>query len=178
MRSLADVQFKMEKSILSELGPEKPLHNLVNKDYRNMQKERDLFKKKQRDLEIASSKYQKEKEKRDNVANDYLYKDMLESKQQRYNQSITYHQDINIDYAEPRTRWNKSTKKQMLLSYVSPPRLSHSKPRNGRSPRTCWIPSVHSSNTSKTVLKSSTISFLRQEKRCLPLQSKEFMEWT
>lgn len=83
MKSLAEAELKMEKNISTQLGPDKPLHNLVNKDYRNMLKERDLFKKKQRDLEIASSKYQKEKEKRDNIANDYLYKDMLDSKQQR-----------------------------------------------------------------------------------------------
>ena len=66
MKSLAEAQSRMERDIANQLGPEKPLHNLVNKDYRNLQKERDLFKKKQQDLDNANSKYQKEKEKRSN----------------------------------------------------------------------------------------------------------------
>ena len=85
LQSLAKVQDNLEENVHNILNnSDKPLHNLVMKDYRTLQKDRENYRKKQRDLETATNKYRKEKEKREGLPSNYLYKDIQDNKEQRY----------------------------------------------------------------------------------------------
>merc|ERR1719376_754815 len=75
LQSVAEDHACFENDIQSSLGPDKTIHNLITKDYPNMQKDKDYLRKKQKEQENVESRYNKEKHKRELSADDAAFEE-------------------------------------------------------------------------------------------------------
>ena len=83
LKSLSEAHFQFEQDIQTILGPEKPIHNFITKDYQNLQKEKEQWKKKMKEKQDASSKHEKDKKKLNSLAGDYPHREIHEAKEER-----------------------------------------------------------------------------------------------
>lgn len=75
LQSVAEDHACFESDIQSTLGPDNTIHNLITKDYPNMQKDKDFLRKKQKEQENVESRYNKEKQKRELSADDVAFEE-------------------------------------------------------------------------------------------------------
>ena len=74
LQEVAEDHANFESTIATVLGADQPIHNLITKDYPLMQKDKEQFRRKQKDLETAESRYNKEKQKRELAGDDKVIK--------------------------------------------------------------------------------------------------------
>jgi len=75
LQSVAEDHACFENDIQCSLGPDKTIHNLITKDYPNMQKDKDCLRKKQKEQENVETRYNKEKQKRELSADDAAFEE-------------------------------------------------------------------------------------------------------
>ena len=63
MKSLAEAHLQLEETVTKNLGPDSAISNLITKDYVSLQKDKDLLRNKQKELERVNSRYVKEKDR-------------------------------------------------------------------------------------------------------------------
>ena len=63
MKSLAEAHLQLEENVIKNLGPDTPISNLITKDYVSLQKDKELLRNKQKELERVNSRYTKEKDR-------------------------------------------------------------------------------------------------------------------
>eukprot|EP00092_Neocalanus_flemingeri_P013040 GFUD01014052.1.p1 GENE.GFUD01014052.1~~GFUD01014052.1.p1 ORF type:complete len:661 (+),score=162.12 GFUD01014052.1:81-2063(+) len=75
LQSVSEDHARFESDIQATLGPDKTIHNLITKDYPNMQKDKDCLRKKQKEQENVESRYTKEKQRRELAADDVAFEE-------------------------------------------------------------------------------------------------------
>jgi hypothetical protein len=75
LQSLAEDHACFENDIQCSLGPNKTIHSLLTTDYPKMQRDKDFFRKKQKEQENVESRYNKEKQKRELAADDVTFEE-------------------------------------------------------------------------------------------------------
>lgn len=83
LQSVAEDHASFESDILATLGPDNTIHNLITKDYPNMQKDKDGLRKKQKEQENVEGRYNKEKQKREFAADDVAFEEQHVAKEIR-----------------------------------------------------------------------------------------------
>eukprot|EP00092_Neocalanus_flemingeri_P007012 GFUD01007573.1.p1 GENE.GFUD01007573.1~~GFUD01007573.1.p1 ORF type:complete len:702 (-),score=196.53 GFUD01007573.1:82-2139(-) len=83
LQSLAEEHAQFENNVQSNLGPETAIHDLVTKEYPNMQKEEEFLRKKQKEYENVESRYNKEKQKRELASDDSVFEEQHLTKEVR-----------------------------------------------------------------------------------------------
>jgi len=86
--SIAEDHASFESDIQTSLGPEKTIHNLITKDYPNMQKDKDLLRKKQKEQENVEGRYNKEKQKRELSSDDVTFEEHHFAKETRLKEDL------------------------------------------------------------------------------------------
>lgn len=82
MKSLAEAHLQLEQNVTSALGPDTPIHNLITKDFISLEKGKEQLRNKSKELDRVQSKYRKEKERGEQIKDDY-HKNVHTAKEQR-----------------------------------------------------------------------------------------------
>ena len=82
MKSLAEAHLQLEQNVTSALRPDTPIHNLITKDFISLEKGKEQLRNKSKELDRVQSKYRKEKERGEQIKDDY-HKNVHTAKEQR-----------------------------------------------------------------------------------------------
>ena len=88
LQSLADEHAQFENCVQINLGPDTTIHDLVTKDYPNLQKEEEILRKKQKEQENVQCRYNKEKQKRELTSDDFEFEEEHYTKENRLKEDL------------------------------------------------------------------------------------------
>ena len=88
LQSLAEEHAQFENNVHTNLGADTTIHDLVTKDYPNLQKEEDILRKKQKEQENVQCRYSKEKQKREFASDDFEFEEEHCTKEVRLKEDL------------------------------------------------------------------------------------------